>query len=84
MSSDPVYVAGHVHEAIATDPRTGAQDVQAAVVAGRVVLSGTCATEERRALIGEVARESAEGLEVVNEVEVLNAVPPTSREELGR
>ena len=82
MSADPAYVAAHVHDAVATDPRTGAQDVQAAVVAGRVVLSGTCATEERREAIGEVAREAAGGLDVVNEVEVLNAVPPSGREEL--
>ena len=83
MSTEPTYVAGHVHEAIATDPRTGAQDVQAAVVAGRVVLSGTCATEERRAAITEVAREAAGGLDVVNEVEVLNASAPGSVEELA-
>ncbi len=83
MSDEPTYVAGHVHEAIATDPRTGAQDVQAAVVAGRVVLSGTCATEERRAAITEVAREAAGGLDVVNEVEVLNASAPGSVEELA-
>lgn len=83
MSTDPVYVAGHVHEAIATDPRTGAQDVQAAVIAGRVVLSGTCATEERRAAIGEVAREAAAGLEVVNEVEVLSHGAPSTREDLS-
>ena len=83
MSTEPVYVAGHVHDAIATDPRTGAQDVQAAVVAGRVVLSGTCATEERRTLITEVAREAAGGLDVVNEVEVLNASAPGAVEELA-
>lgn len=83
MSTEPTYVAGHVHEAIATDPRTGAQDVQAAVVAGRVVLSGTCATEERRAAITEVAREAAGDLEVVNEVEVLTASTPGASEELA-
>ena len=83
MSQEPTYVAGHVHDAIATDPRTGAQDVQAAVVAGRVVLSGTCATEERRAAITEVAREAAGGLDVVNEVEVLTASTPGTSEDLA-
>jgi osmotically-inducible protein OsmY len=83
MSDDPAYVAAHVHEAVATDGRTGAQDVQATVVAGRVVLSGTCATAERKAVITEVAREAASGLEVVNEVEVLHAGQPPDREELA-
>jgi osmotically-inducible protein OsmY len=83
MSSDPVYVAGRVHEAIATDARTGAQDVQATVIAGRVVLSGTCATDARRDLITEVAREAAGDLDVVNEVEVLTATTPHAREELS-
>jgi len=82
MSDDPTYVAARVHEAVATDERTGAQDVQAVVVAGRVVLSGTCATEERRLAITEVAREAAGGLEVVNEVEVLAAAVPGTQEEL--
>jgi osmotically-inducible protein OsmY len=83
MSDDPAYVAAHVHEAVTTDGRTGAQDVQATVVAGRVVLSGTCATAERKAAITEVARGAASGLEVVNEVEVLNAGQPADREELA-
>lgn len=83
MSDDAAYVAAHVHEAVATDGRTGAQDVQATVVAGRVLLSGTCATPERRDAITEVAREAAAGLEVVNEIEVLNAGKPTDREELS-
>lgn len=83
MSTEPVYVAGHVHEALATDPRTGAQDVQAAVVAGRVVLSGTCATAERHAAITEVAREAAGGLDIVNEVEVLDTAASGASEELA-
>jgi osmotically-inducible protein OsmY len=82
LSNEPSYVAGHVHDALATDPRTGAQDVQATVVAGRVVLSGTCATDDRKAAITEVAREAARGLDVVNEVEVLDVAPPTTHEEL--
>lgn len=83
MSHDPTYVAAHVHEAIATDARTGAQDVQAAVVAGRIVLHGTCATAERRDAITAVAREAADGLDVVNEVEVLNPRGPDGHEELA-
>ena len=83
MSSEPTYVAAHVHEAVATDARTGAQDVQATVVAGRVVLSGTCATQERKDAITAVAREAADGMDVVNEVEVLAPTGPATSEELS-
>lgn len=83
MSTEPTYVAAHVHEAVATDTRTGAQDVQAAIVAGRVVLTGTCATQERKEAITVVAREAADGMEIVNEVEVLAPAAPSTREELS-
>jgi osmotically-inducible protein OsmY len=78
------YVVGHVRDALATDERTGVLDVHAAVVAGPLVLTGNVTTPERREMIGVVAAEAADGLEVVNELTVLSsAAPGHEREELA-
>ena len=75
------YIVGHVRDALATDPRAGVLDVQATVVAGRVVLTGTVASEERGAAVAQVAGEAA-GLPVLNELTVLDGRAPGAQEEL--
>lgn len=74
------YVVGHVRDALAHE---GESDVQAAVVAGRLVLTGNVATPARRDAMGVVAAQAADGLEVVNELTVLTTPDPGPAEELA-
>lgn len=73
------YVVGHVRDALAHDGET---DVQAAVVAGRLVLTGNVVTQSRRVHVTELASAAANGMEVVNELSVLDETVPSTPEEL--
>ena len=74
------YVVGHVCDALTHDGET---DVHAAVIAGRLVLSGTVMTPARRELVTRVASEAAGGVEVVDQLTVLDHPSPTATEELA-
>ena len=74
------YVVGHVRDALAHE---GESDVQAAVVAGRLVLTGNVATPARREAMGKLASQVAGGLEVVNELTVLTCPAPGPAEDLA-
>lgn len=78
MTTDD-YVVGHVREALAHE---GESDIQASVVAGRLVLTGNVATPDRREAMGALAAQTAGGLEVVNELTVLTSPPPGPPEDL--
>jgi osmotically-inducible protein OsmY len=58
------YLCERVREALARDQRSHELDVQVAMVAGRLVLTGTVATPQRRAAIVEVVREVLPGYEI--------------------
>lgn len=73
------YVVGHVRDALAHE---GECDIQAAVVAGRLVLTGTVTTPVRRDAMGALASQAADGLEVVNELTVLTCPDPGPPEDL--
>lgn len=73
------YVVGHVRDALAHE---GESDIQAAVVAGRLVLTGNVATPVRREAMGELAALAADGLEVVNELTVVTCPEPGPPEDL--
>lgn len=81
MSMDvaPEYLAAHVQEALARDPRVNEPELQVAVVAGRVRITGVVPTEERRAAVDEVVRERCD-LEVENRTTVA-AYPDAVHEE---
>lgn len=74
------YVVGHVRDALAHDGET---DVQAAVVNGRLVLTGNVMTPARRDLVTRMASAAADGMEVVNELTVLDQPHPSATEELA-
>jgi hypothetical protein len=74
------YLVGHVRDALAQE---GILDVHATVVAGRLVLTGTVATDERRDDIGAIARRVAGDLVLLNELTVLDCPPPGWVEELA-
>jgi osmotically-inducible protein OsmY len=66
----PEYLAGHIREALALDPRTGELNIEAEVVSREIFLKGKVATEERRQAVGEVVRERFPKYEVHNRVVV--------------
>jgi osmotically-inducible protein OsmY len=67
----PEYMAEHVREAIAQEPRLGELHVHVAVVGRRVVLTGDVATEERRKVVGEVVRRLLPSWDVANQTTVV-------------
>ena len=74
------YVVGHVRDALAHEGET---DVWAVVADGRLVLSGTVATTERRAAAVRTASAVADGLDVEDRIEVLEHVVGLEPEELA-
>ena len=76
------YLAARVHEALATDERTNELGIEVTVAGGKVHLSGTTTTPERKQAITEVAREALDGRDVVNEVAVPELFEPVTAEEL--
>lgn len=73
MAQDPAhpdYVTQHLRERLASDPRTNELELQIQLVGGKVFVSGTVATDERRAGITEVIEEMLPGCEVHNQTTV--------------
>jgi len=70
MTGPDPYVAAHLEEALARDPRVAEQGLHAAVEDGCIVVRGTVSTAERRAGIDAVGAEVAPGRQVRNEAEV--------------
>lgn len=74
------YVAGHVQEALA---HAGETDVHVRSEPGRLLLTGTVTTEERREAAGRVAASLSEGLPLRNEITVLRQGAPDDEELLS-
>jgi len=77
------YVAAHLAEALACDPRVNELGLQIAVRGTKLYVSGSVQTDERRAAIDEVAAELALGFEVHNQTVVTAFVEPDSVETLS-
>jgi hypothetical protein len=78
----PEYLIGRIHQALATDDRTGELELDVRLAGGRIFLTGTVATAERRGAVEEVVREVAPDVEVVNELTVAGDAPPGDEESL--
>jgi osmotically-inducible protein OsmY len=76
-SSD--YVAGHVQEALT---QSGETDVHVRADGGRLLLTGTVTTDERREVSGRIASSLAAGLELRNDITVLHCTEPDDDEVL--
>lgn len=71
MSTDQSeYLAAHVQEALARDPRVNEPELAVSVVKGRVLVRGLVPTVERRDAIVEVVHGVAPDLEVDNQTTV--------------
>jgi osmotically-inducible protein OsmY len=68
--SAPHYVIQRIREALAHDPRVGELELGVNVRAGKVFVTGTVNTEERRRAVTEVVCEVVPDLEVHNQTTV--------------
>lgn len=83
MNMSDEYLAEHVREALAHDPRVADLGITVTVEPGTVRLSGEVATEERREAVGVVAREVGTGYEILNDVTVTACEEPNAVENVG-
>ena len=78
---DP-YLAEHVREALAHDPRIGELGVEVEIVGETVVLSGTVVSLERQEATAAVVRDLLPEYQVRDETEVVELPEPSEAEHL--
>jgi hypothetical protein len=83
MDLEYQYLVARLQEALAADARVNALDIKVVVVGGRVHLIGQVPTEERRTAVTAVATETAPGVQLQNEITVLELVDSVKHEGLG-
>ena len=77
------YLAEHIREALAHDPRVSQPGLSVTVAGGKILLSGEVATEDRKAAAGEVVERLAEGRAVHNALTVSALSEPADRESIA-
>lgn len=78
---DP-YLAEHVREALARDPRIGELGVDVEIAGETVILSGTVASLERQEAAAAVVHELLPDYQVRDETEVVELPEPSEAEHL--
>jgi hypothetical protein len=68
----PQYVAEHVRDWLAVDDRLAALDIRVRIVGHKVFLTGTVATDARRAVVTEVVATHLPDHEIHNELAVMD------------
>lgn len=79
---EPQYLAAHLRQALAEDPRTAEQGVRVHVRDRTVHLSGEVATAHRRDALAAVVAEHAPDMTIRNDVQVVLTGQPAERKEL--
>lgn len=64
------YVAAHVQEALARDPRVNEPELEVQVVNGRVFVTGVVPTQERKDAVEAVVHECCPEFEIENRTTV--------------
>lgn len=78
------YLVARIHDALATDERTNALDVQVLMTAGKVFIIGRVSAIERRRAVEQVVREILPpDTPLVNELCVQTFSEPTEPERVG-
>lgn len=80
MNSDYQYLVGELQHALATDKRVNMLDIKVIVRSGKIHLIGQVPTEVRRRAVAEVVTELLPGVEVRNELTVLEVKTPRQPE----
>jgi hypothetical protein len=80
----PQYLAAHIQENIAEDPRTNVLDVCVNVIEDKVFLIGSVESEALRTAVEEVANGLLPpSFALINEICIANYMNPTQQEKLG-
>jgi hypothetical protein len=66
-----LYLIEHVRQALASDERVSELELEVSLAAGKVFVSGSVPTRERREAVTDVVRELLPDREVFNETTVL-------------
>jgi osmotically-inducible protein OsmY len=77
------YVIAHVQEALAADDGVSELGIGVFLAGGRIFLTGTVASDEQRQRAGTVAGEVADGVEVCNDLEVVQMTNAPTTERLS-
>ena len=80
MNADYQYMVAKIQCALAEDPRVNMLDIKIMVIQNRVHLMGEVMSEERRAAAGDVVSMVVPGIEVRNELRVLDVSRPAEPE----
>jgi len=80
MNADYQYLVAKIQCALAEDPRVNMLDIKIMVIQNRVHLMGEVMSEDRRAAAGEVVSAVAPGIEVRNELRILDVSLPAEPE----
>jgi osmotically-inducible protein OsmY len=88
MGGQPVeepekYLVQRVRDALADDPRVGELHVDVSIRGGKVFLTGSVQSDERRDAIGELVREVLPDHEIHNHVTVETIAGGAETESLG-
>ena len=83
MTDAPEYLIGRIRQALATDPRTGELELDVHIAAGRIFLTGSVATKERRTAVEEVVGEVAPGHPISNDLSLVNERDPGPEEQMA-
>ena len=67
----PEYLAEHVHDAMAKDPRLNELGITVTISGDKAFLTGDVATDERRVAAGEIAAELLPDHELHNDIAVV-------------
>jgi len=80
MNADYQYLVAKIQGALAEDPRVNMLDIKIMVIQNRVHIMGEVLSEERRAAAGAVVSAVAPGIEVRNELRILDVSSPAEPE----
>jgi osmotically-inducible protein OsmY len=82
-TQDDPYIAEHVRDALANDPRTEGLELDISVAGNAIVLRGTVTTTRRRDAAHDVIRERFPDWDVHNELIAREFHEPTRAEHLS-
>ena len=82
-TQDDPYIAEHVRDALASDPRTAGIELDVSAAGDAIVLRGTVTTTRRRDAAQDVIREHFPNWEIHNELIAREFQEPTRAEHLS-
>jgi osmotically-inducible protein OsmY len=80
MNADYQYLVAKIQSALAEDPRVNMLDIKIMVIQNKVHLTGEVMSEDRKAAATDVVVAVAPGIEVRNELRILDVSGPAEAE----